>query len=79
MEALRKMIRANEGRINEAVALDLRKPPFEAFFSESAYLLSEIDYALKHLDCWTQPGEVPTRSSSWAPRAASIRSLTGLP
>lgn len=60
LEALRKMIRANEGRINEAVALDLRKPPFEAFFSESAYLLSEIDYALKHLDCWTQPGEVPT-------------------
>jgi acyl-CoA reductase-like NAD-dependent aldehyde dehydrogenase len=60
LEKLKRMVKKNQSRISEAVAQDLRKPPFEAFFSESAYLLSEIDFALKHLDCWTQPGNVST-------------------
>ncbi len=58
LEKLKKLLKDYQGRISEAVAQDLRKHPFEAFFSESAFLLSEIDYALRHLDCWTRPQEV---------------------
>ncbi|MEW6554459.1 MAG: aldehyde dehydrogenase [Actinomycetota bacterium] len=59
LEKLRSMIRQNKGRITRAAMEDLRKPPFEMFVSEIAFLLAEVDYALKKLDCWTSPSRVP--------------------
>jgi len=59
LERLRGMIRSNLDRIQEAVYEDLRKPPFEMFASEIAFLLAEVDYALKKLACWTSPAKVP--------------------
>lgn len=60
LEKLKRLLKSNQSRIEEAVARDLHRHPFEAFISESAFLLSEIDYALGHLDCWAQPQEVPS-------------------
>jgi aldehyde dehydrogenase (NAD+) len=59
LERLRGMIRSNQDRIQEAVYEDMRKPPFEMFASETAFLLAEVDYALKKLACWTSPAKVP--------------------
>ncbi len=59
LERLREMIRSNQDRIQEAVYEDLRKPPFEMFASETAFMLAEVDYALKKLTCWTSPVKVP--------------------
>jgi aldehyde dehydrogenase (NAD+) len=59
LEKLRGMIRENQDRITGAVVEDLRKPPFEMFASEIAFLLAEVDFALKKLDCWTSPVKVP--------------------
>jgi len=59
LEKLRGMIRANQDRITKAAYDDLRKPPFEMFASEIAFLLAEVDFALKKLTCWTSPAKVP--------------------
>jgi aldehyde dehydrogenase (NAD+) len=59
LEKLKDMIESNSSRIQRAVHEDLRKPPFEMFASETAFLLAEIDFALRHLSCWTAPVKVP--------------------
>jgi aldehyde dehydrogenase (NAD+) len=59
LEKLRGMIRENQEKITRAAAEDMRKPPFEMFASEIAFLLAEVDFALKKLDCWTSPVRVP--------------------
>jgi aldehyde dehydrogenase (NAD+) len=58
LERLREMVRQNRDRIMQAVVEDLRKPPFEMFASETAFLLAEVDFALKNLSCWTDPSRV---------------------
>ncbi len=60
LQCLRDVIRKNLDGIYEALWEDLRKPPFEAFASEIAMLMAEIDFALKKLPCWTSPSRVPS-------------------
>jgi acyl-CoA reductase-like NAD-dependent aldehyde dehydrogenase len=58
LEKFRGMIQDNRERILKAVDDDLRKPPFEMFASEIAFLLAEVGFALKKLACWTSPVKV---------------------
>ncbi len=58
LEKLARLLRENETRINEALAADLGKSPFEAYASEIGFLRSEVGFALKHLASWMRPERV---------------------
>jgi aldehyde dehydrogenase (NAD+) len=60
LEKLARLLRENESRINEALAADLGKSPFEAYASEIGFLSSEVGFALKHLASWMRPERVPS-------------------
>ena len=47
LERLRSLIRENEEQILSALASDLGKPRFEAYVSEIAVVLAEIEHTLK--------------------------------
>lgn len=51
---LKLMLIEQEKALLQALKIDLRKSNFEAYASEFAVLLNEIDYVLKHLSKWTK-------------------------
>lgn len=56
--ALRRLydaIKANEGRIAEAMHADLGKSPDETYLSEVGLVLSEISYQIAHVRRWSRP------------------------
>ncbi len=60
LELLRKTVDDQEDAICEALKLDMNKPRFEAYVGEIAMLISEIDYAIRHLKSWARPKRVMT-------------------
>ncbi|WP_433747865.1 aldehyde dehydrogenase family protein [Falsibacillus pallidus] len=55
LHQLKSVLLENEGAFMEALHSDLGKPAFEAFSSEFAVLLNEIDFVCKHLGKWSRP------------------------
>ena len=55
---LKKLLQENEREICAAIHEDFGKPYFEAYTSEIATILHEIDHHLKHLDKWAKPDQV---------------------
>jgi aldehyde dehydrogenase (NAD+) len=55
LRALRRVILQREGDILEALNRDLGRPRVEAYTSEIAIALHEIDFALKNLASWARP------------------------
>ncbi|MGM0739847.1 MAG: aldehyde dehydrogenase family protein, partial [Bacteroidota bacterium] len=55
LEKLREIIKSNAQRLCDAVYRDLGKPAVEAFSTDIATVLLEIDYHLKHLKQWMEP------------------------
>jgi len=55
---LKKAILKNEGAILEALYADLRKPQFEAYTSEIAVVISELDYFIKNIERLAKPKRV---------------------
>ena len=72
LESLGTLVHDNETRIHEALAEDLGKPAFEAFASETGVVLSEVSYALKHLESWMEPQPVSTPLTLF-PATSSVR------
>jgi aldehyde dehydrogenase (NAD+) len=60
LKALKKAIEKNEQQILEALKRDLNKPETEAYVSEIAPVIKEIDCALKNLTSWVKPKKVRT-------------------
>jgi acyl-CoA reductase-like NAD-dependent aldehyde dehydrogenase len=60
LRALRRAIVQREGDILEALSRDLGRPRVEAFTSEIAIILHELDFALKNLASWAKPIKVRT-------------------
>ena len=56
----KKAIEENEEKILGALKLDLGKPEIDAYTSEIAPILQEIDYALKKIKSWDKPKKVST-------------------
>lgn len=52
LKILKLAIQQNEALILEALNKDLKKPKFEAYFSEPLIIIEEINYAIKHLKRW---------------------------
>ena len=57
---LKNAIKKNEKLIHSALYADLKKSPEECWVTETGFLLSEINNALKYLKNWMQPELVPT-------------------
>lgn len=72
LQDLRQAIVEHEGRICEALALDLGKSPFESYVTEIGLCLSEIDCALKQLPRWMKPTSVGLPPTFW-PAKAQVR------
>lgn len=60
LQRLKKVILKSEDKILDALYKDLRKPRFEAYTSEIAVVLTELDYFIKNIDKLAKPRRVNT-------------------
>jgi aldehyde dehydrogenase (NAD+) len=60
LNVLKKVIQDHEKQILEALKFDLHKPETEAYVSEIAPVLQEIECMLKHVKSWSKPQKVRT-------------------
>lgn len=60
LQLLKKVILNSEDKILDALYKDLRKPRFEAYTSEIAVVLTELDYFIKNIDKLAKPKRVNT-------------------
>ena len=58
LQRLRSMVSDQEDRLIDALVADVGKPRLEAYTTEIAFTVNEIDHTLKHLDSWTKPAKV---------------------
>jgi aldehyde dehydrogenase (NAD+) len=61
-----------EERLIDALVADVGKPRIEAYTTEIAFTINEIDHTLKHLDSWTKPGRVKV-PITFKPGSAHLR------
>ena len=67
---LRSAVKERYGDIVTALQRDLRKPEFESYITEIAFLFQEIDHAVSHVALWSRKKRVRTPwllqpASSW--------------
>ncbi len=60
LRRMKKMLKECEDELLGALTADLGKPPLEAWVSDIAIVVSEIEHALKHLKEWARPEKVWT-------------------
>lgn len=60
LQALKQVTEKYEQEIYQALYADLKKSPEECWVSENGMLLSEINYAIQHLQAWMKPTKVKT-------------------
>lgn len=60
LKKLRQAIVAHEEDINNALRMDMHKPDFEAYASEVAFTMMELDHTLRNLKKWMKPERVNT-------------------
>ncbi|GAB5410456.1 MAG: aldehyde dehydrogenase [Balneolaceae bacterium] len=60
LEILKSLLKDNEQELIDAVYADFKKPAFETFGTEIGLVISEISYAIKHLEDWVKPTKVAT-------------------
>jgi aldehyde dehydrogenase (NAD+) len=58
LKRLRTMFVEQEGRLIDALVADVGKPRIEAYTTEIAFTINEIDHTLKHVDAWTKSAKV---------------------
>ncbi len=58
LRRLRTLFVEQEGRLIDALVADVGKPRIEAYTTEIAFTINEIDHTLEHLDAWTKPARV---------------------
>lgn len=58
LRRLRNLLLEQEDRLIDALVADIGKPRIEAYTTEIAFTINEIDHTLKHLNAWTKPEKV---------------------
>ncbi len=58
LSQLRRLLQHHAADIAEALAADLGKSPFEAYLSETGFVLEEIALALRNLQHWSRPRRI---------------------
>ena len=72
LRRLRDLFVEQEDRLIDALVADVGKPRIEAYTTEIAFTLNEIDHTLKHLDAWTKPTKVKV-PLTFKPGTATLR------
>ncbi len=72
LHQLRALFVEHEDRLIDALVADLGKPRIEAYTTEIAFTINEIDHTLKHLDAWTKPTKVKV-PLTFKPGRATLR------
>src|SRR5690606_13788931 len=62
----------------EALRADFGKSTFESYLSETGFVVSDVDHALKHLAEWMQPERIPTPIALVPSRAEILRQPKGV-
>lgn len=73
LQDLRQALVESEGRLSEALALDLGKSAFESYVTEIGGCMAEIDWALKQLKRWMKPTRARLPVTVW-PARGEVRS-----
>ncbi len=60
LQKLKQAVLQHEKEISDALFSDLKKSPEETWVTETGFLISEINYALKNLRRWMQPDRPAT-------------------
>ncbi|CDQ39728.1 MULTISPECIES: aldehyde dehydrogenase [Virgibacillus] len=58
LQKLKQMLKENEAAVYQALRSDLNKSKHETLTTELGFLLTEIDYTMKHLRDWMEPTKV---------------------
>lgn len=72
LRRLRTALARERPALLDALYGDLRKSPHDAIASEIAFVLAEIDFALRNLKRWTRPRRLPAPLLAW-PATARIQ------
>ncbi len=72
LRSLRSMFVEQEDRLIDALVADVGKPRIEAYTTEIAFTINEIDHTLKHLDAWNKPSKVKV-PITFKPGSATLR------
>ena len=60
LEKLKAAIKSREKEIRDALKKDLGKPEYEAYITETGFLLHELGQTIRHLKKWMRPRRKPT-------------------
>ena len=71
LERVRTLFVEQEDRLVDALVADLGKPRIEAYTTEIAFTVNEIDHTLKHLASWMKPEKVKV-PLNFRPGSASL-------
>jgi aldehyde dehydrogenase (NAD+) len=72
LQQLRTMFVEQEDRLIDALVAEVGKPRIEAYTTEIAFTINEIDHTLKHLDSWTKPTKIKV-PLTFKPGKATLR------
>ena len=72
LRQLRTLFTEQEEHLVDALVADVGKPRIEAYTTEIAFTINEIDHTLKHLDAWTKPSKVKV-PITFKPGTATLR------
>src|SRR5579872_967626 len=75
---LRRALESREAQLLAALHADLRKPAPEAYASDIALVLAEIDFATKHLPSWIKPRRQPAPRMAFPSTARVVPSPLGV-
>jgi beta-apo-4'-carotenal oxygenase len=66
-------IHDNQDRIHEALARDFGKPSYEAYLTESSWMMGDILFTLKNIDKWLKDESAPDIALPFKPLSPKIR------
>jgi aldehyde dehydrogenase (NAD+) len=78
LQKLEVLLRENEPAIERALEADLGKPRLETYTTETGFVLSEIRFALNHLESWMRPERVPSPLAIFPAQSRIEREPLGL-
>lgn len=78
LHTLKKALLSREKEFHEALHADLGKSPEESWVTETGFLLSEINAALKNLRRWMQPEKVKTNLVNFPSSSYIMREPLGV-
>jgi len=78
LQKLKTTILQNERDLHDALHIDLKKSPEESWVTETGFLISEINSALRNLRGWMQPEKVKTNLVNFPSSSYVVREPLGV-